>query len=285
LDYPTFFKKIDKPIVWTLHDMNLFQGGFHYLDDQDQNANLFQELDQKIISLKHEALDHIPNLQIVCPSKWLKTASENAQLTSRFSHHHIYNGLDLNCFKPAEPDLLRRKYDLPQDKILLLFVSEKLGNKRKGFDLLLPAIQSMVHRHDVSFVAIGEIDQSLKESNMIELGYIQNEEKMAEIYAAADAVILPSREDNLPNVMLEAIACGTPVIAFPIGGIPEVVKTGHTGILAEEVSVEALKAAILSFADKKIVLDREKIRAFAVAHFDLVQQAKKYLEVYEQAFK
>lgn len=283
LDYPSFFKKINKPVVWTLHDMNLFQGGFHYLNDHQLNAHAFKSVDDELLKIKRNSLSHVSNLQLVCPSNWLKNVSENEELTARFLHHHLFNCVDLNLFKPADDMInVRRKYQLPEDKFLVLFVAGNISNHRKGFDLLLPVVQSLKHRTDISFAAIGEIDRSLKQSNIIELGFIQNEKKLAEIYAAADAVIIPSREDNFPNVMLEAFACGTPVIGFPVGGIPEVVKTGFTGILVEEVSSKALKSALLRLAEKEIDLNRDLIRAFAEQNFDPIKVAGKHKEIYVQ---
>lgn len=285
LDYPTFFEKVKKPIIWTLHDMNLFQGGFHYEDDQQRNALVFEELDQKLKIIKEKALANVQSLQIVCPSKWLMTASKSSSIGSNFDHFHIFNGLDLDIFNPKDKLTVRAAYQLPPNQLLFLFVAEKLGNPRKGFDLLLQVIQSLEGRKDILFCAIGELDAKAKQENILELGYIREEAKLAELYAASDAVILPSREDNLPNVMLEAMACGTPVIGFPIGGVPEVVITGQTGILAQEVTVDALKAAILDFADRRIELDRNAIRAFAEMHFDLKTQAGKYLALYESCLE
>lgn len=281
LDYPTFFEKVKKPIIWTLHDMNLFQGGFHYEDDQQRNAIAFEELDQKLKLIKQNALANVQSLQIVCPSKWLMTVSKNSSIGSNFDHFHIFNGLDLDIFKPRDRNIIKAAYQLPSNQLLFLFVAEKVGNPRKGFDLLLQAIQSLEGRKDILFCAIGELDAKAKQENILELGYIREEAKLSELYAASDAVILPSREDNLPNVMLEAMACGTPVIGFSIGGVPEVVITGQTGILAQRVTADALKAAILDFADRRIELDRNAIRAFAEMHFDVKTQAGKYLTLYE----
>ena len=283
LDYPSFFKKINKPIVWTLHDMNLFQGGFHYLNDHQLNAQAFKRVDEELLKIKRESLSHVSNLQLVCPSNWLKNVSEKEELTSRFSHHHLFNCVDLNLFKPADDIIkVRKKYQLPEDKLLVLFVARYISNHRKGFDLLLTVMQRLKHRTDICFVAIWNDGQSLHQSNIIELGYLGNEKELASVYAAADAIVLPSREDNLPNVMLEAISCGIPVLGFPVGGIPEVVKTGITGILADEVSSEALESAILSLADKKVAFDRSEIRAFAEQNFDMVKQAQKYMQIYKQ---
>lgn len=285
LDYPSFFKKVNKPIVWTLHDMNLFQGGFHYLVDQQQNHIFFERLDEKLIKIKKSSISRVKNLQIVCPSKWLMSMSRNSQMCGKVPHDHIFNCLDLNVFKPLPKKSLRLKYNIPNNKLVFLFIADNIENHRKGFDIIINAIQSFGHRKDFVFCVLGELNTNLKDNIITQFGFISDLNELAEIYNIADAVILPSREDNLPNVMLESISCGTPVIAFPIGGIPEVVINGLTGILAREVSSVSLKEAIFTFANREILFNQDDIRSFAEKHFDQKTQASKYLKIYQRALE
>jgi len=113
------------------------------------------------------------------------------------------------------------------------------------------------------------------------LGEITTAAEMAKCYAVADVFVLPSREDNLPNVMLEAFACGTPVIGFPVGGIAEHVKLNHTGVLAEEVSGLSLAKAIQLFYETKGKYQREVIRKYAEDNFSPEKQADSYQKVYD----
>src|SRR5690606_16401989 len=96
-------------------------------------------------------------------------------------------------------------------------------------------------------------DENIFSDNTIHLGKINDERLMALLYSAADVFVLPSREDNLPNVLLESTACGTPVIAFETGGIPEVINTGFNGILTHEISVSSLRDAITQYVNKQYV--------------------------------
>jgi glycosyltransferase involved in cell wall biosynthesis len=169
---------------------------------------------------------------------------------------------------------------LPADKLIFLFVAESLDIKRKGFDLLLLAINEL-NSHNMIFCAIGET-KSEDQSNIHYFGKVTDDEKLALIYSASDAFILPSREDNLPNVLLESLACGTPVIATPVGGTPEIIQDGINGYLTEDVSVEALKKAIILFSQTSSIFNMERIRASAIDMFSSKKQALKYIEIYRK---
>jgi len=280
LDYPSFFKNCPKPIVWTLHDMNPFQGGFHYQEDVERNDKVFRDLENQLCQKKINALKHTSNIHVVCPSKWLFEESRNSESLGEYPHFQFSYGLDLNLFKPLPKAFARSVFNLPSDKNILLFVSESVQNRRKGFDLLLKAVKELSLSEETIICAVGKNTHSENISGIVHLGRVQDERLMPLLYSAADAFVLPSREDNLPNVMLESLACGTPVISFPVGGMLDVIKNGLNGILASEVSSTALQEAIEQFIRQDKTFDRERIRAFAVAHFDQALQAKRYIELY-----
>jgi glycosyltransferase involved in cell wall biosynthesis len=280
LDYPSFFKNMDKPIVWTLHDMNPFQGGFHYSGDLERNTNTYLgKLDRQLQKQKKQAIQGSKNIHIVSPSRWLMQASQQSDMLSKFAHHHIPYGLDTSLFKPYDAEIARSLFQLPQHKRLLLFVSDHISNKRKGFDLLVDALNQLNFPDDVMLCAVGHLDNNILPDKIIHLGYVSDERLMPLLYSAVDAVIIPSREDNLPNVMLEALACGTPVIGFPIGGIREILEIGSNGILSDEVSADSLAHAILTFL-RGDLYDSIAIRNFALQHFDLKKQTDDVLALY-----
>lgn len=282
LDWPSFFSNIDKPIVWTLHDMNPFQGGFHYHEDVIRNDAEFGDLEKRLWVIKKKSLEGIQNLTVVTPTRWLMEESSKSEILGRFPHNHIPNGLDTEVFKPFSKELARDVFGLPKDKNILLFVSDNTTNRRKGIDLLQDALKQ-AGNNNLLAVAIGSKPASPQKKDPIYyLGRIDDERLMALAYAASDAFVIPSREDNLPNVMLEALACGRPVIGFPIGGVKEVVRHGFNGLLAKDVSSEALKEVLAAFFDGKYTFDLEAIREDAVRQFELSQQAGKYIELYQQ---
>jgi glycosyltransferase involved in cell wall biosynthesis len=156
-----------------------------------------------------------------------------------------------------------------------------LENRRKGFDLLLDVLPVLRHTN-VNICVIGNLELSIKYDQKITfLGKISDERLLALAYSAADIFLLPSREDNLPNVMIESVACGTPVIAFPVGGIPDVIKTGLNGILANNLSSESLVQALNDFIQGKYTFDSRVIRDNALQMFSSKLQVTRYFERYQ----
>jgi len=281
LDYNSFFKYCQKPIVWTLHDRNPFQGLFHYKNDELINAEISAEFDDKMKQIKATAMQQVKKGAIITPSKWLLKETTNGGFFPSFSKDCIPNSIDLDVFKLQDKIELRMEYSLANDAFIILFVSDSVQNHRKGFDLLIDAL-SHLENIPVTVVTIGKGEMpAVSNLKIIPLGEITTADEMAKCQALADVFVLPSREDNLPNVMLEAFACGTPVIGFPVGGIAEHVKLNLTGVLAEEVSGLALAKAIQLFYETKVNYKREVIRKYAEDNFSVKKQADAYKKVYD----
>lgn len=281
LDYPSFFEQCKKPIVWTLHDMNPFQGLFHYKNDELQNAKISADFDDKMKQIKATAMQQIKKGAMITPSKWLLGEATNGNFFSSFIKECIPYSIDLDVYKLQDKNALRKEYSLDSDDFIILFVSDSVKNYRKGFDLLIEAL-SQLESIPVTVLTIGKGEISpVSNLKIIPLGEITTPDEMAKCYALADVFVLPSREDNLPNVMLEAFACGTPVIGFPVGGIAEHVKLNHTGVLAEEVSGLSLAKAIQLFYETKANYKSEVIREYAENNFNPEKQALDYLDIYK----
>jgi glycosyltransferase involved in cell wall biosynthesis len=146
--------------------------------------------------------------------------------------------------------------------------------------LLVDALNQLNLPDDVMLCAVGHLDNNILPDKIIHLGHISDERLMPLLYSAVDAVIIPSREDNLPNVMLEALACGVPVIGFPVGGIQEILDNPEVGILAKGRESEDLRSSIESFLYVPFQISRQVIRIFAEQNFNLVQQTERYLKIY-----
>ena len=293
LDFESFFSKNNKPVVWTLHDMNAFAGGEHY-EERYQGINeqgyplprilTTEEKNwhKKIIDLKKNALSNVNNLHIVSPSKWLKDASQNSELFQNLPHQVIPYGIPTRTYQPRNQMFSRELFDLPKDKIILLFVSDALHNTRKGFAFLQKALDNLTNK-DVVLCAIGkQRSEEPETAQKRNLGIIQDELLMSVAYSAADAFIIPSLEDNLPNTVLESLACGTPVIGFPTGGIVDMVQDGENGYLCPEISVPALSKTIKKFIENPDIFDREKIRTNALNKYELKIQAQAYQNLYQE---
>ncbi|HET7119413.1 MAG TPA: glycosyltransferase, partial [Hanamia sp.] len=281
LDYPSFFKNVNKPVVWTLHDMNPFQGMFHYKEDEEKNNAVASSLDKKVKTIKRKSIRNINvKLSIVTPSHWLLDAAVRSKVFKNVKGYHIPYPLDMEIFSPVPNGSFRDALNIPKDHIIFLFVAQSTGNHRKGFDLLLEALKK-INQENISLLVIGNSDNwQVNGLNVILLGSIEDERTLSKYYSMADAFILPSLEDNLPNVMLEAMACGTPVISFDVGGMSEIIKNGFNGMKAKSMNFMGLANVLTEFINSKENYNRERIRNYALENFSEKIIAEKYKVVY-----
>ncbi|MBW1657716.1 glycosyltransferase [Flavobacterium quisquiliarum] len=281
IDYSDFFKKCEKPIVWTLHDMNPFQGLFHYKNDELRNFQIADNLDSKVKIVKKNAIKSIKKGTIIVPSKWLLNEVKKNNVFDHFDIKKISNGIKSENFK-RNKTLLRKNYNIDPDEFIMLFVSDSLRNYRKGFDLLEEAL-FYIQDIKITLLVIGKDNiQPQKNLKILALGEINSTSKMADYYNLANVFILPSREDNLPNVMLESFASGTALIGFNVGGIAEHVIDGVTGVLAQEITGLSLANAVKKFYNERKNYDEITIQKYAENNFNYKEQASSYKNVYEK---
>jgi len=281
IDYASFFRNIKKPIIWTQHDMNAFQGGFHYKEDIERNLHLKDENDEQY-NYKQSAISKlsIEALHIVSPSRWMLSEASRSEILGRFNHYYIPNGIDPENFNPMDYKQMKRQLGLDPNKINVLFVAEKVGNIRKGFKYIKTIMKDPTINLKCNFVAVGKVNLLNKVPGVKYLGTIASERTINEIFNAADIFLLPSREDNLPNVMLESLAAGTPIAGFDIGGISDIVSDGVNGFLSGNVSAEGLNEALLKCIDNIKLFDREKISQDLLNNYTTEIQANRYLNLY-----
>lgn len=277
LDYPTFFREIKQPVVWTLHDTNPFNGGFNY---ESYALPEYQQLDAMIRAVKKTHLAQADNLHIIGISKWILRLSQQSELLGRFPHHYIPNGIDVSVFKPSDKMAARRFFNLPLDKKIILFVAEALDDKRKGFAFLEESLR-LLSPESALLVTLGKGSVS-SHLPVHSLGFISDPERIALAYAAADIFVIPSLEDNLPNSVMEAIACGTPVAGFEVGGIPDMVRHGENGLLAAAQDSTQLGNHMLQLLSDDIMREKMGLRAreIAIAEYSLEIQAKRHMALY-----
>lgn len=282
LPYKKFFKKIRKPIVWTLHDMNPFLGCAHF----DMDVNRFpewQEIEDAIRIKKEKWIHQARSLVVVDLCRWMQSHSSTSGALGRYVHHIIRNSIDISIFKPYDKKSVRDILEIPLDKKVLMFASQKISNYRKGYDLLQKALEQI---DDCFLLVLGASSDSVfNKKNVRYLGAVKDERLMAYCYAAADAFLLPSREDNLPNTMVESLCCGTPVITMPNGGMIDIVENGVNGYISKDVSTEGLIKAISDYMIKGVGLSREEISRKAHGMFSPAVQAKAYISVFRNAVK
>lgn len=283
LDYPSFFMAIDKPLVWTLHDMNPFSGIFHYDFDIPKGSRDILRLDDHARRIKMKAFEHVdPNkLKVICPSLWLKDEASSSDLMRKYNIGHIPYGLPTEVFFSEEKKKARRKLGIDQNKPTMLFVSDSISIRRKGFDLIRDVLPKF---SDVNFIAVGEGGANRTDKNVQYFGRVSDLSVLRSLFSVADAFILPSRQDNLPNTMLESMACGTPVIGSNVGGMSDMIKHGENGLLFEAGSrldlTEKLRQFINLPEESRLQMGKEAENKIKRNH-KLGDQAATYIELYE----
>ena len=227
------------------------------------------------------------NLVLVTPSKWLLKIVKESPLLGKFPSHHIPYGVDLEIFRPLEKEAARKNLNLPKELPLILFGAAELDDHRKGNRFFFEATQLLIQngKHDFGVMTFGIGAKSLPFPSQIKhfsFGHVADETKLAEIYSAATIFASPTLADNLPNTLIESLACGVPSVAFNSGGVNEVVSHLKTGYVATHRDSQDFARGIeLILGDAKLRLEMaKKAREKAVAEFSLELQATRYLELY-----
>lgn len=301
VDYEEFFPHCRKlpPLVWRMSDMNPFTGGCHYdngcgrFDGRCGRCPAFGGVDERDPSRvtwmrKRQALGQVESkgLHIVAQSRWIMGEVRRSSLMSRFPVVQIPNGIDVDDFKPLMPEAARAIHGIPQDKVVLLFVADHISDKRKGFEVLKGALEGMDLPANMLLVSVGEEEPRLKpEIPCKHLGPLRDNRMLAAAYSAADLFVIPTLQDNMPGVVLESLACGTPVVGFNVGGVPEMVQQGITGDLAEAGDVVGLRRIIAEWTSKgrKQPQVRSACRESVVAAFGIDAVARRYEDLFVKA--
>ena len=295
VDYKSFFNNINKPIIWTLHDTNPFTGGCHYTfgcDNFTNDCSTCPQLAEGVrdfaapdnLKLKRDSLAKLTTQKtvVVSPSKWLKALSEKSSLFKQYQHFHIPYGINTAIFKHYNQIKSRLKMGFPADKFIVLFAGTSLTEYRKGFDVILNLRELFKDDQEIMFIAIGKND--VEYEGILNLGYISDKNDMAIAYSAANVFIIPSREDNLPNTMLESLCCGTPVIGYKTGGIVDSIEHGNNGFLVDKENVTDIAAYIKQMMANVDLFDRETISAIATKKYSLKTQAFAYRNMINNIF-
>ena len=235
--------KSGKKIVWTMHDAWNATGICHltlecknHLSECGNCQYLSHpspsDLSHKVWK-KKKALYAAGNIQFVTCSRWLMKEVKRSSLLASQNVTSIPNPLDTNFFMPQNKMLARKMLQLPAEKKLLLFVAQNVNNPYKGMKYLFEAVKKS-RRNDITLLMLGNAEGvNFEGIESIALGYLSEQEKIRAAYNAADAFILPSLSENLPNTIMEAMACGTPSVAFRVGGIPEMIDHMENGYLSD----------------------------------------------------
>ena len=289
-----------RPLVWTLHDSWAFTGGCHLpfdctryreacgacpaLGSRDEH-----DLSRRVWERKRAAWRDI-EFTVVTPSLWLAQCVRTSALLGGARCEVIPNGLDLERFRPGDRAAARARLGVAPERSVVLCGGAGIGrDPNKGLPLLAAALRSLPaeRRATIEVLVFGtEPADRLPDAGvpLRELGFIHDEAALAALYAAADVFVAPSLHENLPNTVMEAMACGTPAVAFDLGGLPDLIEHQRNGWLARPSQVDDLARGIewvLADENRRRALG-ERARAKTEAEFEIGRVARRYADLYQE---
>ncbi|MGI6073676.1 MAG: glycosyltransferase family 4 protein [Fermentimonas sp.] len=286
----------DKKVVWTMHDMWPFTGICHHATTCNNyhtscghckylQSSFEKDLSQSIFSEKLKVFNKSRITFVAC-SKWLKEQAVVSPLTHNHKVVSIPNPIDTKVYSPGSKEEARKRLQLPQDKKLILFAAMKASDKRKGMDHLVRACNILATRGvDIDCVIAGENGTEMAQVFNLPVhavGWV-SQEKMKHLYTAVDLFVTPSLQENLPNTIMEAMACGTPCVGFNIGGIPEMIDHGRTGYVAKYKDYNDLANGIyqtLYESDKDILSANARQKVLDTYSQEVV--SRQYIDIFNQ---
>lgn len=299
IDYQAFFSSlpVSTRIVWTLHDINPLTGGCHYDmgclkylkgcgSCPQLGSKHLKDLSRKIWQRKSSLFSSFDpaRLHLVALNRWMANEIQSSPLLNRFPVSIIPNGLDTSVFKPRNKKIAREFLEIRPDARVVLFIAHTTNIKRKGLKMLMRALAGLQDLSSLTLLSVGrnkpQVDLGIEH---LHLGHIDNDLVLSQIYNAADVFVIPSLQDNLPNTLMEAIACGTPSVGFDAGGIPDMIRPGKTGFLIKNFDMEAMRDAIrqlLTNAELSSSMSRQ-CRDCTLNEFAIEYQAGNYSKLYE----
>lgn len=300
--------KITKPIVWTLHDMWAFCGTEHYDDLNSPGRykegyytgnrpanNKGLDIDQYSWKKKMKYWSDV-TFDFVAPSNWMARCVRESMLFKNQVIKVIPNGLDLNVYKPIAKNWAKKILNIPEGnketRYILFGALSPLNDERKGFQQLLKSLSKLktkINNLDLRLLVFGSKYSKVPDFGLptTYLGYLHDDTSLAMAYSAADVMVVPSLQDNLPNTAVEASACGTPVVAFDVGGLSDIIDHKVNGFLVEPFSPEHFAEGImwiLENSNRNQALS-VKAREKAIKKFDIETVSKKYIELYSETVK
>ncbi len=287
-----------KPVVWTLHDdLELVPPCGHdaaciglengCLGCQHYKGSSSDKRMPGLIWRHKQELVHKSLIQkIICPSYWLKGMAEKSYLQEK-DIRVIYNGIDTERFRVYDKTNARQKLGLPANKMVLLFIAKGgLSTDIKGGSLIREIFNALNHSGEYFFIIIGG-ERDHESLNWKEISYIKDPDTLACYYSAADLFVNPTLKDVFGLVAAESISCGTPVITFGTGGVPEVVEHMKTGYVADYADIRDLINGIAVFKDNiQLMMNvHDNGHKIIESKFSLRRMTREYVDVYNEVFE
>lgn len=292
--------RIRSPILWTLHDSWPFTGGCHIHYDcirykntcgkcPQLGAKRENDLSRWVWHKKRKAWE-TANITVVTPSNWLAACARESSLFCDRRVQVIPNGIDTEKFKPINKNTARNILGLSNDKYLIAFGAlSALRDRNKGNHFLDEILSELEFKYNKKFemVVFGSSAPSADHQlnyPVTYMGTLHDEISMTLLYSAVDVFLLPSLSENLPNTVMESLSCGTPVVAFNIGGNPDMIDHKKNGYLAKPYDPADLARGISWVLEDK---ERWKLlsknaRTKVVREFAIEKVARRYVELYRE---
>ncbi len=297
---------LGKPIVWTLHDMWAFTGGCHYVGNCQSyqkhcgycpflKGEREKDLAYRVFEQKRQVFES-KHFHFITSSEWLADCLRASALARHLPVQAIPTPIDTKLFHKKKRESARAALKISNHKFLMLFGSMNTSDPRKGFIYLQEALDFLKNTHpealnSLELLVFGKSDAEILESlpfPVHDLGFLDSKTDLVNAYNAAHLFVLPSLEDNLPNTIIEALACGCPTVAFRSGGIPEMIQHQQTGYLAEARSAQDLAqgmAWLWQLHEQNPVQYQtieQQAQQQAQAQFSEPAIARQYLALYQQ---
>lgn len=296
-------RHLARPVVWTLHDMWPMTGGCHYAGAcagyrrqcghcPILTSNSDRDRSRRGMNRKSRAYSAL-NLTLACPSQWMHQCARQSALFANTPAVTVPYSLDTTVYAPSDSALARTKLRLPAtERLLMLSASDPARDRRKGAHVLLEAV-ALLHKRNPTLatglsIAIVGCREGLQQGAcpvpIHYLGRMTDDLALATCFAAADIVVAPSLEDNLPNTIMEALACGRPVIGSKVGGIPDLITSGHNGMLVPPGNADGLATALAECLTSPAQLERmgQNARSMAASRYSPSTAASAYHGIYRQ---
>ena len=280
---------LGKPLIFVMHDMWTITGGCHHSFDctkyQDHcqncqffNGNRIRDVSYKGFKKKQKFFNRFENLYFVSPSAWLYKCAQKSALTRNKPIFHIGNTLNVNLFKPIDKKVAKQILNVDVDKKIIAFGAMAIDSPYKGWAYLKNSLDVLFNSGYINFIILifgsgtnPEIADAIPYETKF-IGFVDNEYATSVIYNAADVFVTPSLADNLPYTILESLSCGTPVVAFDVGGIPELINHKSNGYLAKYKDANDLASGIEYCINEKVI-------GYRLKEFDHNSMIEKHLNL------
>lgn len=280
VDYPSFFQKVRKPIVWTLHDRFPVTGIRHSLWDTASFPENLMKMDRYCGDIKRKAVLKARSINVVAISEVMVDICNNSDILKGFPVTLIHNGVDTDVFHPYDNQKVRKELGLRDDACIFLFSAYYIHDSRKNLNSVIQALEK-VDIPNKTLICMGHSNRPMADTTFPVLltGCIRDEEKMAKLYSVADYFIISSMEETFAQTPLEAMACGTPVISTPISGATDLIRP-FNGVICKGYDADAILIGIKQAMETEF--DASMIRRHILKNYQYSEIAEQYIRLYEK---